>query len=157
MSTASNNLSSVSSSTSNQEETTKSSSSQIYDFNNASSCYKLLDDANDTEIIDLTKKCKNLEIKTTTSSIVKKNETSETQSQNIQIEILTSDKMTKKETDMDRYLFGDNVHTTNCNNNNKLKSSSIIIESPSHLNSSQNCNQKTNFIYYYDNEHFGGY
>ena len=40
---------------------------------------------------------------------------------------------------------------------NKLKSSSIVIESPSHLSSSQNCNQKTNFIYYYDNEHLGGY
>ena len=162
--TTSNNQASMSSSTSNQEETTKSSSSQIYDFNNTSSAYKLLDDVNDTEIIDLTKKCKNLEIKTTTSSIVKKNETIETQSQNIQIEILTSDKMTKKDLDMDKYLFGDNIHTTtitnnsnNSSNNNKLKSSSIVIESPSHLSSSQNCNQKTNFIYYYDNEHFGGY
>jgi hypothetical protein len=153
--TTSSNL--ASSSTNNHEETTKSSSSQIYDFNNTSSSYKLLDDVNDTEIIDLTKKCKNLEIKTTTSSIVKKNETIETQSQNIQIEILTSDKMTKKDLDMDKYLFGDNIHTANNNNNNKLKSTSIVIESPTHLNSSKNCNQKANFIYYYDNEHFGGY
>jgi hypothetical protein len=161
-SSSSNNIVTTTNCNSKEETVHHGSSKYTNDFFDS---YKVVEEQtkNDTEIIDLTKKVKNLDIKNTTthSSVVKTNETveSSSQSKNIQIEILT--KNGKKELDINKYLYGDKVNSAS----NQLRSASILIEtSPVHsikstnnAASTTNNNTKANFIYYYDNEHFGGY